>query len=71
MEQKLIERINFLAKKSKGEGLTETEKEEQQSLRKAYIEDWKNGVKATLSNASFVEPDGSITPIRRKSDGKA
>ncbi|PKM57399.1 MAG: DUF896 family protein [Firmicutes bacterium HGW-Firmicutes-3] len=69
MDQSQIERINFLAKKSKSEGLNEQEKEEQQILRKAYIESWKNGVKATLSQASFVEADGSITPIRRKSDG--
>ncbi|PKM54100.1 conserved protein of unknown function [Petrocella atlantisensis] len=69
MDQSQIERINFLAKKSKSEGLNEKEKGEQQVLRKAYIESWKNGVKATLSQASFVEADGSITPIRRKSDG--
>ncbi|PKM66659.1 MAG: DUF896 family protein [Firmicutes bacterium HGW-Firmicutes-2] len=69
MDQSQIERINFLAKKSKSEGLNIKEKEEQQVLRKAYIESWKNGVKATLSQASFVEADGSLTPIRRKSDG--
>jgi len=69
MDQSQIERINYLTKKSKSEGLNEEEKDEQQVLRKAYIESWKNGVKATLSQASFVEADGSITPIRRKSDG--
>jgi uncharacterized protein YnzC (UPF0291/DUF896 family) len=70
MEQVQIERINFLARKSKKEGLTDIEKVEQQDLRKAYIESWKNGVKSTLDNASFVEADGSVTPIRRKNDGK-
>jgi uncharacterized protein YnzC (UPF0291/DUF896 family) len=69
MDQSQIERINFLAKKSKSEGLNDQEKEEQQVLRKAYIESWKNDVKATLSQVSFVEADGSLTPIRRKSDG--
>ncbi|MDF1618172.1 DUF896 domain-containing protein [Petrocella sp. FN5] len=69
MDQSQIERINYLAKKSKSEGLNDQEKAEQLVLRTAYIESWKNGVKATLSQASFVEADGSITPIRRKSDG--
>ena len=67
MEQSKIERINELAKKSKAEGLSEQEKAEQQVLRKAYIESWRNGVKQTLSNASFLEADGTTTPIRRKS----
>ena len=69
MEQSKIDRINVLARKSKAEGLTEAEKAEQQVLRKAYIESWKNGVRQTMSNVSFVEADGSITPVKRK-DGK-
>ncbi len=70
MEQSKIDRINVLARKSKAEGLTDAEKAEQQVLRKEYIESWKNGLKQTLSNASFVEEDGTITPITRKSDDK-
>lgn len=66
MEQSRIDRINVLARKSKAEGLTEAEKAEQQALRKAYIESWKNGVRQTMSNVSFVEADGSITPVKRK-----
>lgn len=69
MEQIKIERINLLARKSKAEGLTEKEKVEQQVLRKEYIESWKNGVRQTMSRVSFVEADGSITPVKRK-DGK-
>ena len=70
MEQSKIERINFLARKSKTEALTETEKAEQQVLRKEYIQSWKNGVRQTMSNVSFVEADGSITPVKRKTNEK-
>lgn len=70
MEQKKIDRINVLAKKKKTEGLTEAELAEQKVLRAEYIESWRNGVRQTLSNVSFVEPDGSITPVKRKNDKK-
>ena len=67
MEQSKIDRINLLAKKAKAEGLSDEEKTEQQILRKEYIESWRRGVKETLSQVSFVEEDGSITPLKRKS----
>lgn len=46
--KKLIERINFLYKKSKEEGLTEEEKIEQQKLRREYINIIKGNVKVQL-----------------------
>lgn len=45
-----VERINFLAKKSREVGLTEEEKLEQQKLRREYIESVKNNVRAQLGN---------------------
>lgn len=45
---KLIERINFLYKKSKETGLTEEEKNEQTELRKQYIDIIKGNVRAQL-----------------------
>lgn len=47
--EELIERINFLYKKSKEEGLTEQEKEEQQVLRKDYVERVKSNFRAQLN----------------------
>lgn len=46
--ERVIERINFLYKKSQQEGLTLEEKEEQQSLRKVYIDSVKNNLRAQL-----------------------
>ncbi len=65
MEQTKVDRINFLAKKSKAEGLSEEEKTEQSSLRKEYIESWKRGVRQTLDNVYIVEEDGSQTKLKK------
>ncbi|GFP75034.1 DUF896 domain-containing protein [Clostridium fungisolvens] len=51
--EELIERINFLYKKSKEEGLNEQEKEEQQELRRDYIERVKSNFRAQLNT---IEP---------------
>ncbi|MBK1809191.1 DUF896 domain-containing protein [Clostridium sp. YIM B02505] len=51
--EQLIERINFLYKKSKEEGLNEQEKEEQQELRKDYIERVKSNFRSQLNT---IEP---------------
>ncbi len=45
-----VERINFLAKKSREVGLTEEEKVEQQKLRREYIDAFKNNLRAQLGN---------------------
>ena len=43
-----IERINFLAKKQREEGLTEEEKAEQAKLRKEYIDSVTGNLRAQL-----------------------
>lgn len=69
MDQKLIDRINELAKKSKEEGLSEEEKSEQQKLRREYINIIKRNLRAELNNISIVEKDGSITDLGKKFGG--
>ncbi len=54
MDQK-IARINELYHKSQGEGLSSEEKEEQQLLRRAYIDSIKTNLKATLDNIEYVD----------------
>ena len=64
MNEEKIKRINELYKKSKSEGLTDVEKEEQAALRKEYVESIRKNIRASLDNVSVVEPDGSITHLK-------
>lgn len=54
MEQKefdkLIQRINELARKKKAEGLTEQEIIEQAELRKIYLDNFRRNFRARLEN---------------------
>ena len=68
MDQKKIDRINFLARKSKTEGLTEEEKAEQFELRKEYIESYKRSLLAQLDSITVVEADGQKHKLRKKGE---
>lgn len=58
MDQKKIDRINELARKSKGEGLTEAEKAEQEELRSEYRRAVTGNLAAQLKNTYIMTPDG-------------
>ena len=66
MDQKTIDRINALARKSKTEGLTPAEKEEQKKLRAEYVAVIRMNMRAQLDNISIQEKDGSITNLGEK-----
>lgn len=57
IDQKLIDRINFLAKKSKNEGLNVKELNEQKELRKQYIMLFREGFKQRLDSIEWVDND--------------
>ena len=72
MEKELIDRINYLARKSKSEGLTEEEKTEQAALRAAYIAEFRAGLRGTLDHTVIERPDGSRERLKKdKTDGEA
>jgi len=50
-----INRINELARISKERDLTEIEKDEQQKLRKEYIDSFKKSFKKQLENIEIVD----------------
>lgn len=66
MQQSKLDRINELYRKSKAEGLTDEEKIEQQELRKEYVRLVHNNLRGQIENISFVNPDGSVTPAKKK-----
>ncbi len=59
MDQKKIDRRNFLARKMKAEGLTDAEAAERKQLHKEYIEAYRKNLRATLENTYIQRPDGS------------
>ncbi|MCR5792326.1 MAG: DUF896 domain-containing protein [Lachnospiraceae bacterium] len=61
-----IARINELYHKSKAEGLTPAEKEEQAKLRRDYIDSVKGNLVSQIENISIVNPDGSINKVHKK-----
>ena len=66
MEQTKIDRINELSRKSKTEqGLTPEEKEEQQILRRAYIDSFKESLVANLENTYIVDEHGNKRKVKR------
>ncbi len=64
--QEQIDRINFLARKAREEGLTEEEKNEQANLRAQYVAAFKSSLVSTLENTVIQRPDGTRERITRK-----
>lgn len=61
-----IERLNYLAKKSKAEGLSEEEKAEQQKLRREYIDSVVGNLRTQLDNTYVVDKRGNKEKLKKK-----
>lgn len=67
MTKEKIERINFLARKSRTqEGLTKQEQQEQALLRKEYIDAMKASLKAQLDCTILIDEKGNQHPLTKK-----
>ena len=66
MTEERIQRINELYHKAKTEGLTDDEKQEQQILRREFIDSFRRNLRGQLDNISIKEADGSITNLGEK-----
>ncbi len=71
MTEEKIARINELYHKSKAEGLTLVEKDEQAMLRAEFIAAIKNNVKTQLDNVDVQRPDGTIENLGEAHNKKA
>ena len=69
--QEQIDRINFLARKSRTEGLTEAEAIEQKALRAEYVAAFKQSLENQLESTIIVRPDGTKERITKKHPTKS
>lgn len=61
-----LQRINELARKSKAEGLTESERAEQAELRREYIAAVRRNLRGQLDNIDIINNDGKIENLGEK-----
>lgn len=66
MEKAKLDRINFLARKSKEVELSAAEKEEQAALRAEYLAEFRASFGGIMSNTVIQRPDGSKEPLKKK-----
>ena len=63
---KVIARINELARKAKSEGLTPEETAERDKLRRMYIDSVKASLTGQLEHTTILFPDGTKKKVQRK-----
>ena len=66
MTKEKIERINFLARKKKAEGLTDAEAMEQQALYAEYLNEVRLSFGQTLEHTVIRRPDGREEKLKKK-----
>ncbi len=64
--QEKIDRINYLARKSREQELTEEEKLEQKNLRAEYVAAFKKSLENTLDNTVIQRPDGTREQVKKR-----
>ena len=65
-DQKKLDRIKFLAKKNKEEGLTKQELEEREVLRKEYLENFRAHFRSRLENVKVVHTQEEYDELVKK-----
>ena len=65
MDQKLLERINELAKIAKERELTEEEIKERAALREEYRIQFRASLRGILDNTVIIRPDGTKETLKK------
>ncbi len=68
MDSDVIARINELAHKAKSLGLTDEEREEQATLRRIYIEEYRRSLISELDSITIIDEKGNRHKLVRKND---
>ncbi len=63
IDERTIARINELYHKSKAEGLTAAEKEEQARLRQEYLAAIRANIRSQLDNIDIVDENGKVESL--------
>ena len=66
----VIARINELAKKAKGEGLTQEEVAEWDRLRRIYLDSVRANLTAQLDNTYLVDEKGNRRKLPKKGESR-
>ncbi len=66
----VIARINELAKKAKGEGLTQEEVAERDRLRRIYLDSVRANLTAQLDNTYLVDEKGNRRKLPKKGESR-
>ena len=67
-DQKKLDRINFLAKKNKEEGLIKEELAEREVLRKEYLENFRAHFRSRLENVRVVHTQEEYDELVKKNN---
>ena len=67
-DQKKLDRIHFLAKKNKEEGLTKEELAEREVLRKEYLENFRAHFRSRLENVRVVHTQEEYDELVKKNN---
>ena len=66
MEKSKLDRINFLAKKQREQGLSDEERAEQAELRAEYVAEFRASLRGTLDSTYIQYPDGTKKKVESK-----
>ena len=68
MEQSKLDRINFLARKSRTQGLTDSEKAVQTELRNEYRKSVVQNLTSQLENTYIVDEKGNKRKVKKSGE---